>query len=117
VVNFFIFYSFFLSEIRLFRITEEYFYLFVLGKVFILERIHHYIHIKEVVEMEKKADVKFIDCMKVGDNIDALVKHFTGNILGEFILEQALNKVKDNDKKLKEYKDKLLNSEAYEGVE
>ena len=43
-----------------------------------------------------------------GDEINELVKQYTGVQLGDFVLEQALKKVLENNKKIKEFKDTLL---------
>ena len=52
--------------------------------------------------------VTFEDCNTVGDEIKALVGKLTGRTLGGYILERALEEVKENDKKLEEFKAKLL---------
>ena len=56
----------------------------------------------------KKQNVTFENCNKVGDNIKALVKYFTMNTLGVFILEKALEEVKENNAKIEEFKKTLL---------
>ena len=57
---------------------------------------------------KKTIEVKFFNCDNAGENIKALVNYFTGNILGDFILEQAIIKVKENNKKIDDYKKSLL---------
>ena len=44
----------------------------------------------------------------VGDTIKALVKHFTGQTLGDFVLEKALRDVKENNQKIEAYTKSLL---------
>ena len=55
-----------------------------------------------------KPTVEFKNTKIVNDTIQALVGHFTGKTLGEFILEKALEGVENNNKKLKQYKEDLL---------
>ena len=43
-----------------------------------------------------------------GDEIKVLVKQYTGVQLGDFVLECALKRVLENNKKIKEFKDSLL---------
>ena len=56
----------------------------------------------------KKNKVVFVDCSNAGQEIDALVNHFTGSILGEFVLERALEELKVNNAKMENYKQTLL---------
>lgn len=58
--------------------------------------------------MEPKPKVTFENTKIVNDSIQALVDHFTGETLGEFILERAVEEVKKNNAKLEEYKKSLL---------
>ena len=48
-----------------------------------------------------------------GDYINAIVEHYTGEFLGEFILGQALQKVKENNKKIEEIRTPTLNTVEY----
>lgn len=43
-----------------------------------------------------------------GDEIKAIVKKYTGSILGVFILEQALAEVKSNNNKIADFTHNLL---------
>jgi hypothetical protein len=43
-----------------------------------------------------------------GEIIKAIVRYFTGELCGEFILQEALKEVENNNKKLKEFKEKLI---------
>jgi len=63
-----------------------------------------------VTETERK--VEFKGCETCGDNIQALVKYFTNTSLGSFTLERALEEVKENEIKIKEFKNKLLEEGA-----
>jgi len=46
-----------------------------------------------------------------GAHIAKLVKEFTGELLGEFTLECALEEVKANNRKLAEFKESLFKTE------
>ena len=55
-----------------------------------------------------KKQLKFENCETVGDNIEALTRYFTGTTLGEYTLEHALECIRANNKKLEDYKEKLI---------
>lgn len=55
-----------------------------------------------------KKQVKFENCVTFGDEINALVDCFTDHIVGDFVLSQALERVKSNKQKIKEFKESLL---------
>jgi hypothetical protein len=48
------------------------------------------------------------DYPNAGDEIKAIVKKYTGQILSEFILETALEEVKSNNKKIADFTHNLL---------
>jgi hypothetical protein len=56
-------------------------------------------------------NVREYECPNVGEETDAIVRYFTGRILGEFVLSQAIEKIKENNKKIEEFKNKLLMGE------
>ena len=55
---------------------------------------------------EKK--VVFENCKTYGDEIDALVRHYTGDPANGFVLERALEIVRLNNKELNAYKQELI---------
>ena len=59
---------------------------------------------KEVV----KPTVEFTNCKNCGEEIKALVEMFTGRLLGDFVLDRALEEIRTNNKKIEAYKEKLL---------
>lgn len=56
----------------------------------------------------KNKELKFLNCETCGDEIEALVKQFTGQTLGEFTLEKALETVHENNKKIEIAKQKII---------
>jgi hypothetical protein len=61
-------------------------------------------HLNDIMQVEK---VKFFNTKTSGDEINALVKHFTGKPTGAFILEEAAKKVKENTLKINALIDEL----------
>jgi len=55
----------------------------------------------------KKPSVSFSNAKTYGQEIKALVSYFTGTTISTFVLERALEEVKENEAKLKELKEKL----------
>lgn len=62
--------------------------------------------------MTQKPTVEFKDCKNYGDMIKALTREFIGKEIGTFVLEKAIEEVNNNNKKLKAFKEELLNKEV-----
>jgi len=63
-------------------------------------------------EAQKRPTVKFTNCEKVGDDIEALVRLYTNQMLGEFVLSQALQEVKANNAKIEALKEELVSKKV-----
>jgi len=53
-------------------------------------------------QTNKKPEVSFTNCETYGDNIKALVSYYTNSQIGTFVLEKAIEEIKENDDKIKE---------------
>jgi len=62
----------------------------------------------ETKQEENKPSVEFSNCANYGDMIKALVNKFTGEAINTFVLTQAIEKIEENNKKIEEFKNKLL---------
>ena len=56
----------------------------------------------------KPKTVTFENCKTLGDMHQALTNKFTNYSGGTYVLEEALRKVRENDKKIEEYTKQLL---------
>lgn len=63
---------------------------------------------ENTTEGKKELKVVFEGTKTNGDLIKALVIYFTNSLCGDFILSQALEQVKENNKKIEEFKKKLI---------
>ena len=57
---------------------------------------------------EKKPSVVFTNCKNYGDEIKALISFYTGKSINDFVLEEAFKGVRENTKKIEEFKQNLL---------
>jgi len=62
----------------------------------------------ENTKTTKQKPITLNECKTVGDEIKFLVCRYTGQLLGSYTLERALEEVKKNDEKLEQFKTKLL---------
>jgi len=57
---------------------------------------------------KNEKQVIFENCYTIGDMVNVLTKKFTNYTCGDYILEKALELVKENNKKIETFKEKLI---------